>query len=174
MRLHVFFFPSLLDWFFETVTRVERQHQQIRGFPPHGLQSPRQHSWVDKHWARAYQRISQEVWKVFLLCCCRRCYSSGCQPGSVYRWKQVRLLYLLASVQSTGHHLPKDMPKRRHSWCDCKGFPKYKTLQSGMFCAFKQCANMLKIIPTLFIWCTLPDAFILKTFQVQTSPAFNE
>lgn len=80
-----------------TMTTVVRR-QQTRGSPLRGLRSPRQHSWLYKHWPRsapAYQRISQEVQKAFLLCCYCCCYSSGCQPASVYRWKQVHLLRLL-------------------------------------------------------------------------------
>lgn len=99
-----------------TVTTFERYRQQIRGFLLYGLWSPRQ-QW--KHWPRlepAYQRISQEVLKAFLGCCYCCCYSSGCQPASVYRWEQVHLLHLLLLLPFFILQMVIEHTSMRHNW----------------------------------------------------------
>lgn len=84
--------------------------QQIRGFP--FTASVAQTTFLSRQTlAQPYQRISQELHKAFLPCwyCC--CYSSGCQPVSVYGWKQVhRQYYPLARNRSQCLYADKETP----------------------------------------------------------------
>lgn len=128
-----------------TVTTVERQRQQIRGFPLHGLWSPRQHSWVDKHWPRhelAYQRISQEVQRlslrVVVVVAIVVAVSQWMCAGES-RYAYCTCFYLISSMKTSDRnrtpslYVDNDTPERRHIWHDVTGFPIHRTLQSGMF-----------------------------------------
>lgn len=81
-----FFLPCLCGLW--TVTTVEQQSQQIRGFPPPWPLVARA-TFLSRQTLGLHTRGSPRKCKSLPCCvlCC--CYSSGCQKGSVCRWKQV-------------------------------------------------------------------------------------